>query len=251
MRGIQKDKILALIPARGGSKSLPNKNILPFRGKPLVVHSIEEALRARNVGRVIVSTDSQKIAKISLQAGAEVPFLRPAEFAADHSTDLEVFHHALEWLDSHEAYRPAIVVHLRPTSPLRPEGLIDRGIEQLAAHPEADSLRTVVPAAHTPYKMWRINGSYLEPLMSHPSFPEPYNMPRQLLPPFYWQNAYLDVTRWTTVMEKKSMTGKRIFALLMSSEEDVDVDNLLDLERAEEKANHNALTGTAAPLDPR
>lgn len=232
---IDKTKILVLIPARGGSKNPPNKNILPFKGKPLVVHSIEHALRAKYVGRIIVSTDSKKIAEISVQAGAEVPFMRPVALAGDYSTDLEVFQHALRWLDEHEAYRPDLIVHLRPTSPLRLPRLIDEGIERLMAHPEADSLRTVVLAPHTPYKMWRLNEEYLEPLLTHPTYREPYNMPRQLLPTVYWQNAYLDITRWGTVMEKNSMTGNRILALVMPPNEDVDIDSQRDLARAEGK----------------
>ena len=229
--------ILALIPARGGSKNPPQKNILPFKGKPLVVHSIEHALQARSVTRIIVSTDSETIAEISRQAGAEVPFMRPLAYAGDLSPDLDVFRHALGWLDKHEDYRPEIIVHLRPTSPLRPPGLIDTGIERLLAHPEADSLRTVVPAPHTPYKMWRLKGDYLEPLLTHPEFREPYNLPRQLLPPVHWQNAYLDVTRWATIMGKNSMTGDHILALVMSPDEDVDIDSLPDLKRAERKSS--------------
>jgi len=235
MLNIDREKILALIPARGGSKNPPNKNILPFRGKPLLVHSIEHALRAKTVGRIVVSTDSEKIAEIGRNAGAEIPFIRPAEFAQDHSNDLEVFQHALHWLDENENYRPELIVHLRPTSPLRPSGLIDEGINRLLKHPEADSLRTVVPAPQTPFKMWRLSGEYLEPLLTHPVYPEPYNMPRQLLPPVYWQNAYLDITRWTTVMIKGSMTGDRILSLMMSPEDDVDIDHERDLQRAERK----------------
>ena len=200
------------------------------------------------MGRVIVSTDDPKIAEISREAGAEVPFLRPSEFAGNDSTDLEVFRHALEWLDSHEGYRPEMIVHLRPTAPLRPEGLIDLGIEQLIENPGADSLRTVVLAPHTPYKMWRLDGKYLQPLLRDSGFLEPYNMPRQLLPLIYWQNAYLDVTRWTTIMGKNSMTGDRILGLLMSPEEDLDIDHLLDLKKAEEKANRQS-TGTGLPVE--
>ncbi|MFQ5873203.1 MAG: cytidylyltransferase domain-containing protein [Dehalococcoidia bacterium] len=232
--------VLCLIPARGGSKNPPNKNILPFKGKPLVVHSVEHGLQARCVERVIVSTDSEKIAEISLQAGAEVPFMRPAKYADDHSTDLEVFRHALGWLAEHEDYRPELIVHLRPTSPLRSSTLIDEGIERILAHPEADSLRTVVVAPHTPYKMWLLNGTYLKPLLGHPIYPESYNMPRQLLPTVYWQNAYLDITRWATVMEKNSMTGDRILPMVMEPGQDVDIDSQRDLERAEEKISDGA-----------
>jgi CMP-N,N'-diacetyllegionaminic acid synthase len=232
-----KQSVLALIPARGGSKSIPNKNIIDFHGKPLIVHSIEQALSAKRVDRVIVSTDSERIAEISLKAGAEVPFSRPAEFAGDDSTDLEVFEHALGWLDEQESYRPELIVQLRPTSPLRPVGLIDNGIEQLMSNPEADSLRTVVVAPQTPYKMWRIDGQYLVPLLTHPTFAEPYNMARQLLPQTYWQNAYLDITRWSTVVNQKSMTGSRILAMIMSEDNDIDIDTNIDLEKAVERAD--------------
>ena len=228
--------VLAVIPARGGSKNPPDKNIRPFKGRPLVVHSIQHALNAARVDRVIVSTDSERIASICLDAGAEVPFMRPDTIAGDHSTDLEVFDHALRWLETEESYRPKLIVHLRPTSPLRPPGLIDRGIERLSAYPEADSLRTVVQARDTPYKMWRLNGEYLEPLLTHPSLQEPYNMPRQLLPPVYWQNAYLDVTRRETIIGKQSMTGDRVLAMVMAPEEDVDIDSAQDLARAEGRA---------------
>ena len=233
---IDASKVLALIPARGGSKNPPDKNIQPLRGKPLVAHSVEHALAADYVGRVIVSTDSETIADISRQAGAEVPFMRPSEIAGDHAADLQAFEHALGWLEEEEGYRPELIVHLRPTSPLRPPSIVDQGIGSLLAHPEADSLRTVVPAPHTPYKMWRLQGDYLEPLLADSEHPEPFNMPRQLLPPVYWQNAYLDVIRWATIMEKNSMTGARIVALVMPPDADVDIDSQGDLVRAEIKS---------------
>ncbi|MDA2923037.1 acylneuraminate cytidylyltransferase family protein [Acidobacteria bacterium AH-259-L09] len=233
---ISRSNVLAIIPARGGSKNPPRKNILAFKGKPLIVHSIEQALEAELVGRVIVSTDSEKIAEISLQAGAEVPFMRPGQLARDHSTDLEVFRHALSWLAEHEHYTPEILVHLRPTAPLRPPGLIDMGVRRLLSHPKADSLRTVILTRHTPYKMWRLNGDYLEPLLTHSPYSEPYNMPRQLLPKVYWQNAYLDITRRSTVMEKDSMTGERILAFVMAPDHDVDIDSQGDLVQARRKS---------------
>jgi CMP-N,N'-diacetyllegionaminic acid synthase len=225
-------EVLALVPARAGSKGIPNKNLVEYRGRPLVVHSIEHALASGLVRRVIVSTDSDAIADVSRRAGAEVPFRRPDQCAEDTSTDLEVFRHALAWLDQHEGYRPHLVVHLRPTTPVRPPGLIDAGVRLLADHPDADSMRTVIPAPITPYKMWRIDDGRLVPLLEAPDRPEAYNLPRQLLPPVYWQNGYLDVTRWRTVMESRSMTGGHILALVMDSGDDIDIDSLRDLRRA-------------------
>src|SRR5512138_4044098 len=108
---------LALIPARGGSKGIPRKNIRNFAGYPLIAWSIAAAKQSSCVRRVIVSTDDPEIAAVAREHGAETPFLRPAELAQDNTTDLPVFEHALAWLEEKEAYRPDIVIQLRPTSP--------------------------------------------------------------------------------------------------------------------------------------
>ena len=228
--------VLGLIPARGGSKHPPKKNIQPFRGRPLIVHTIEQGLNSKTIDRTIVSTDSEEIAQIARDAGADVPFLRPAEIAGDLATDFECFDHALAWLDENEGYRPEILVQLRCTAPLRPAAMIDRAVRMLQDHPEADSLRAVIPASHTPYKMWRLNGEYLEPLLVLPEVPEAYNEPRQKLPAIYWQNGYLDIIRRTTITEKRSMTGEKILALVMSPEDDIDIDSQRDLDRANQRS---------------
>ena len=113
-------EVLAIIPARGGSKGIPRKNIRPFAGYPLIAYSIAAGLQAKTVTRVIVTTDDDEIAEVARSYGAETPFLRPAELAQDLTTDLPVFQHALNWLASHEDYHPDVIVHLRPTSPVRP-----------------------------------------------------------------------------------------------------------------------------------
>ena len=109
---VSKPEVLAIIPARGGSKGIPRKNIRPFAGYPLIAYSIEAGLRAETVTRVIVSTDDEEIASVAREYGAEAPFLRPAEFARDDSTDLPVFTQALDWLKIHEGYEPEIMVQL-------------------------------------------------------------------------------------------------------------------------------------------
>src|SRR5262249_25075379 len=116
---MSKPDVLALIPARGGSKSVPRKNLLPVGGKPLIAYSIGHALAASSITRTIVSTDDDEIARVAAEHGADVPFRRPAQFATDFATDLEVFRHALEWLAEEEDYVPELVVHLRPTGPVR------------------------------------------------------------------------------------------------------------------------------------
>ena len=186
-------EVVAIVPARGGSKSIPRKNLQPFSGHPLMAYAIAAGLQAQSVRRVIVSTDDGQIAEAARSYGAETPFIRPAELALDDTPDWPVFKHALDWLAKNEDYHPELVVQLRPTSPLRPPDCVDRGIDSMLSHPEADSLRAVVPSGQNPYKMWRIDESgRLLPLLKD-EFEEPYNMPRQKLPPTYWQTGHLDV----------------------------------------------------------
>ena len=200
--------VLALIPARGGSKSIPRKNVMTLAGKPLIAYSILQAQASQRISRVIVSTDDEEIAEVARQWGAEVPFMRPAEYAQDLSPDIDVFRHALTWLREHEDYVPDLVVHLRPPGPVRRVELIDQAIDLLAAHPEADALRTVSLALQTPYKMWHITSEgYLEPVLRIEGVPDCQSLPRQQLPLVYWQNGYVDVTRPRAVLEKNSMWG--------------------------------------------
>jgi CMP-N,N'-diacetyllegionaminic acid synthase len=223
---------IALIPARGGSKGIPRKNIRLLGGKPLIAHSIEHGLAATTVSRTVVSTDDEEIAQVALAAGAEVPFLRPAELAEDESLDVEVFRHALGWLLEHEGQVPELVVHLRPTCPIRDPRKIDEAVRLIEVHSDADALRSVSRPSQTPYKMWRQAGEYLEPLLTIEGTREPFNMPRQALPDVWWQNGYVDVVRSSTVLEQHSTTGARV---LMFAIDDpiVEIDYEDGLERAE------------------
>src|SRR5512134_1933665 len=180
-------EIIALIPARGGSKGIPRKNIRNFAGYPLIAWSIAAAKQAACVTRVIVSTDDEEIAAVAREYGAETPFLRPSELAQDDTTDLPVFEHALQWLEQNEGYRPEIIVQLRPTSPVRPQDCVDSSVNILLAHPDADCVRGVVPAGQNPHKMWRFSGEDgpMMPLLAVDGIAEPYNAPRQVLPPVY------------------------------------------------------------------
>jgi len=224
---------LALIPARGGSKSIPRKNIRSFAGHPLIAYSIAAGLAADTVSRVIVSTDDEEIANIARQYGAQVPFIRPTEYAKDDTPDLPVFQHALDWLAEHEAYYPDIVVQLRPTSPFRRRWHIDRAVYKLIEHPEADSVRTVCVPFQNPFKMWRItrDGS-MRPLIEI-NIPEAYNQPRQALPEVYWQTGYVDVAWVDTILTKLSMTGEHILPLIIDPSEWIDIDSIDDWRRAE------------------
>ena len=192
-------------------------------------------MQAKTVTRVIVSTDDREIADVARQCGAEAPFLRPAEFAQDNSTDLPLFQHALRWLDEHEGYKPEVVVQLRPTSPLRPRDCVDRAVNSLLAHPDADSVRGVVAAGQNPHKMWVLSGedAPMKNLLSVPGLAEPYNAPRQSLPPIYWQTGHIDAIRRETILQKGSMSGERIYPLVIDTRYTVDIDNLNDWARYE------------------
>lgn len=209
--------ILALIPARGGSKSIPRKNLLQLGGKPLIAHSIEHALASRRITRTIVSTEDAEIAEVARAWGAEVPFVRPLEHATDHATDLQVFIHALGAL-AEQGYRPDLIVQLRPTTPVRRPERIDAAIERMLDAPEADSLKSLSPVDKSPYKMWRIDGQYLRPLLEIPGLPEAHSMPRQILPPVYTGNGYLDVIRPRAVLEHNSMVGKVMLPFVLEEE---------------------------------
>ncbi len=227
-------EILAVIPARGGSKGIPRKNIRPFLGHPLVAYSIAAALQSEQVTRTIVSTDDEEIAAVARQYGAETPFMRPADLAQDQTTDLPVFEQALRWLAENEGYRPAAVVQLRPTSPLRPRGLVDRAVRTLLDAPEADSVRGVIPSGQNPYKMWRIDAQgRMAPLLSVPGIAEPYNAPRQALPPTYWQTGHIDAIRTACILQKHSLSGDVILPLQIDPRYAVDIDTLNDWRRAE------------------
>jgi CMP-N,N'-diacetyllegionaminic acid synthase len=209
-------EVLALIPARGGSKGIPRKNLLRIAGKPLIAYSIEQALASRHITRTIVSTDDPEIAEGAREYGAEVPFMRPAEFAQDGSTDLEVFRHALVTLHTSESYACECVVHLRPTGPVRQVARIDEAIEIFLRTPDADSLRSVTSPAQTPYKMWRVEAGYLQPLLAVEGEPEAHSMPRQSLPEVFWQNGYVDIIRPRVILELGMMSGHKILPFVVN-----------------------------------
>ncbi|HIE57914.1 MAG TPA: acylneuraminate cytidylyltransferase family protein [Anaerolineales bacterium] len=237
-------EVLALIPARGGSKSIPRKNIIDFAGHPLIAYSIAAGLAAETVTRVIVSTDDEEIAEISRRYGAETPFLRPDEHAQDATPDLPVFQHALEWLQANEGYIPDIVVQLRPTSPFRRVRHIDDAVYRLLERPEADAVRTVCEPFQNPFKMWRIGpDGLMQPLGAELGIPrEPYNQPRQALPQVYWQTGYVDAAWRDTIMEKNSMTGDWILPLIIAPSEWVDIDSPDDWRRAERLIESGEIT---------
>jgi N-acylneuraminate cytidylyltransferase len=232
-RLVAEREVLAIVQARGGSKGLPRKNLRLLRGHPLVAYSIASARAARAVTRVVLSTDDEEIAEVGRAYGAEVPFLRPAELAEDDTPDYPLFEHAIGWLAAHENYHPQMVVQLRPTTPLRPRGMIDEAVRILQNDPQADCVRGVTIPKQTPYKMWRDGQQgYIVALMDT-EFAEPFNMPRQKLPVSYWQTGHVDVIRTTTITQKRSLTGTRVRPIMIDGNYCVDIDTLVDFDLAE------------------
>lgn len=171
---------------------------------------------------------------MSRQYGAETPFLRPAELAQDQSTDLPFMQHAMTWLAEHEGYHPQVIVQLRPTSPVRPKTCVDDAVRLLLEHPQADLVRGIVPSGQNPYKMWRLDKSgFMTHLLHLDGLVEPYNAPRQALPQTYWQTGHVDAIRASIIFKKNTLSGDRIFPLLLDPRYMVDIDNLNDWRRAE------------------
>ena len=154
-----------------------------------------------------------------------------------------MFEHALKWLKENEGYQPDSVVQLRPTSPIRPRDCVDSAIKMLMEHPQADCVRGVVPAGQNPHKMWRISrpDGPISPLLEVPGVDEPYNAPRQILPPVYWQTGHIDAIRISTIIKKHSLTGNRIYPLIIDPRYTVDIDNLSDWAKYEAMVFSGAL----------
>ena len=235
-------KILCLIPARSGSKGIKDKNIILLNKKPLLVYSIEQALRSKYYPnmRVIVSTDSEKYAKIALENGAEVPFLRPENISLDNSIDIEFINHAVTYLREKDNYIPNIIIQLRPTYPTRKVEIIDECLDIFIKNQKKyDSLRTVIPYEKSPYKMYRTINNNLIPLFhevynNNKIIREPYNICRQDLPKTYLHNGYIDILN-TEILKNNTISGDKIYSYIMNRNEYHDIDTEEDLKIIEKK----------------
>ena len=228
------EKVVALIPARGGSKGVPGKNIRVLGGFPLIAYSIAVAKKCRLINRVIVSTDSEEIAQIARRFGAEVPFLRPGKLAGDQSGDSEWLRHALGWFQETEGGCPDYVVHLRPTTPLRDPVLVDQAVGEIMANPEATSLRSAHEAPESPFKWFlRDSRGFFQGMNPSDDRPGYANLPRQMHPVVYIPNGYVDVLRTSVVRRSEDIHGPRILSYLVPP--CVEVDSLEEFEFLEFK----------------
>jgi N-acylneuraminate cytidylyltransferase len=231
-------KVIVIIPARSGSKSLPKKNILPLNGKPMLCYSVEYGLNSDIVSKVVVSTDSEEFAQIARKCGAEVPFIRPYEFAQDNTRDYPVMRHAFDYFESiGEIYD--IYILLRPTSPLRPKGLIEKSIEIISKNPTATSVRTVAKIKEHPYRAWIINNDgSMSGFVSN--IEESYNIPRQELPEVLFQTGDIESIKRETIL-KGSVSGDKVFPLIIDYIDMVDIDELNDLSNAEKRIKQGTI----------
>jgi CMP-N,N'-diacetyllegionaminic acid synthase len=232
-------KITAIIPARGGSKGIPGKNIKLLGETPLIAYSIEQAKGSKYINDIVVTTDDENIALTSKEYGANVPYLRPKEISGDYATDYEFIKYHLEWCKENDVELPELIVQLRPTYPLRKIEILDECIERmLDIEKYYDSLRTVIPNEKTPYKMYIISNSEncLIPLFNEVNgIKEPYNQPRQILPKTYMHNGYIDIIRTSSFFKFDSITGNNIYPYILPKDEIFDIDTMEDWKKVEDK----------------
>jgi CMP-N,N'-diacetyllegionaminic acid synthase len=244
---------VAFVPARSGSERVPGKNVRPLAGHPLLAYAIETALQSRVFARVVVSTDSEETAEIARWYGADVPFLRPAEYATATSPDIEWLAFTLERLE--ERYDLFAIV--RATNPFRGPETVRRGLQQLLATPEADSLRAVELVKQHPGKMWLLaeDGRTMRPLLDQSHLEVAWHAGQyQALPPVYSQNSALEIAWTRVVSDTGSREGRVVAPFFTEGYEGFNVDDEEDWERAERLLATGAAMLPAierAPYSPR
>ena len=240
---------IAFVPARAGSERVAHKNVRVLAGHPLLAYAIETALQSGVFERVIVSTDSEEIARIARWYGADVPFLRPEQYATSTSPDIEWLAFTLAELDvSYDLF--AIV---RATNPFRGPDAIRRGLEQLLATPEADSIRAVELVKQHPGKMWTLDedARTMRPLLDQSRLEVAWHAGQyQALPRVYVQNSALEIA-WTRVVTDTGTREGRVLApFLTEGHEGFNVDDEEDWARAERLVEAGAATLTAISRPP-
>ena len=224
--------MIAIIPARSGSKGVPGKNIKLLGGIPLFAFSIIAAKMMPSVHRVIVSTDSEEYAQIAKEYGAEVPFLRPNEISEDKSTDFDLFLHAINWFKENENLIPEYILHLRPTTPLRNPQIMEDAVKLFIENKNlASSLRSGHSAPESPYKWFlKDDNNYFKGLRDDLT-PEKVNLPRQSFPSVYIPDGYIDILKSSIILTTGTLHGDKM--LVFESPFCVEVDTQDDFEYLE------------------
>lgn len=224
-------KNIALIPARGGSKRLPNKNIKPINNKPLIAYSIEAALATKKIDRTIVSTDCQEIAQIARQYGAEVPFIRPDNISQDSTSDRPVMLHAIDTLLG-QGYSFDNLIYLRPTTPLKTSCMIDEAINKLETD-DYTGIRSVTTAhaVFHPYWMFKAQQGTLKPFIDGIDISQYYQS--QLLPSCYRLNGVVDASRTSTIQQCDNIYGSNVGYIEIDEESSIDIDTKFEFKMCE------------------
>ena len=217
--------IVGLVTARGGSKGLPRKNVLPLAGKPLIAWTIEAARNSGQLARVILSTDDAEIAQVAREWGAEVPFMRPPELARDQSDHLSVVEHALDWLAANENRIPDYVLLLQPTSPMRTADDIVAAVA-LACQHNAKAVVSVTPIKHHPYIAEQI---LADGTLAHFMPIAGVDIRRQALPPAYALNGAIYLNRPVSLRQDRAFVPPGTIAYVMPPERSIDIDSAWDL----------------------
>jgi CMP-N,N'-diacetyllegionaminic acid synthase len=230
-----KYKHIALIPARSGSKRIPGKNTKLLNGVPLIAYTIASALECQVFSEVIVSTDSQEIAEVAKRYGASAPILRPSQYASDESSDIEWVLHAVNEMISTPKEELGLISILRPTSPLRGSRSILNALDLLAENSWADSVRAMEPTNKHPGKMWKVSDDgHATPFLSQSENVIPtHNLPTQLLPKVWIQNASLEAVKFRSLLETKSISGKSVLAIQLPGFEGYDLNSQEDWDYLE------------------
>ena len=222
--------VIAIIPARSGSKSIRGKNLSMLAGYPLLAYSIVAAKLCSRIDRVLLSTDSEQYAEIGICYGAEVPFLRPMELSTDKSTDREFMAHAMEWVRDHEGGVPEFWVHLRPTTPLRDSVHLDAAVTALESRPDATALRSAHPSPESPFKWFRRSDEgYLTPLTTDDTNLDRFNLPRQAYQTVFIPDGYVDIVRSSYVLGTTFFHGDRVLGFVSPYCTEVDSAEELEL----------------------
>ena len=223
-------KILSIIPARGGSKSVPRKNIAPIAGKPLIYHTISEALKVEQIDDLVVSTEDPEIADISKSLGAQVPFLRPAELASDQAQAHPVLKHCLEFMEKKREITYDAVLMLQPTSPLRTSSHIITALNLMEQN-ECDSVVSVVSVGgEHPFRMKRLIGNRVINYIEQ-GFED--MRPRQVLPKVFIRNGAIYLSKQKLIAAKNTIVGENCLGFEMSADESINIDTRHDFMLAE------------------
>jgi len=242
--------LVALIPARSGSKRIPDKNIRPLAGHPVIAYTIGAALESRVFDAVMVSTDSERYADIALHYGAEAPFLRPAELAGDVSPDIDWIEHMLRRLRQEGRVFDCFSI-LRPTSPFRQAETIQRAWREFRSQEGVDSLRAVEKCRQHPGKMWVVRGRRMTPLMPLTPPEQPWHSSQyQSLPEVYVQNASLEIAWTRVVFEGRTIAGNVVMPFFTEGYEGFDVNHPVDWQTAEELVRNGEAALPAVPQTP-